>query len=176
MRGLNNARHLQSELLEQISIPVVNRHDARDSRVGEPRCGVGLDDPEPPSIVGRVLLERGGILRPEPGEGALNRVGLLDGVRKGDERVGVDAIAAFGANRRRLRVDAEDRRSRVARRLQHRQDEVVVSDAVDDDDVEIGKPLDVLRPRLIVTRVDITRQQRAHLVPGSLPTTLAVHE
>ena len=36
------------------------------------------------------------------------------------------------------------------------------------DDVEIGQPLDVLRPRLIIARVDVARQQRAHFVPRQI--------
>ena len=55
---------------------------------------------------------------------------------------------------------------RVPRRLDHRKDEVVVADAVDDDGVEIGELLDVLGPRLVVAGVDLARQDRAHLVAG----------
>ena len=59
---------------------------------------------------------------------------------------------------RRLGVHANDRRPRIARRLQHRKDEVVVADAVDDDGVEIRQLLDVLGPRLVVAGVDLARQ------------------
>ena len=68
------------------------------------------------------------------------------------------------ANHRRFGVHPHDRRARVARRLQHRKYEIVVPDAVDDHDIEIGQPLDVLRPRLIIAGVDIARQQRTHFV------------
>ena len=73
-----------------------------------------------------------------------------------------------GANHRRLGIDTNDSRAGVARGLQHRKDEVVVADAVDDEHIEIRELLDVLRPRLIVAGVDIARKQRAHLVPGQI--------
>ena len=76
----------------------------------------------------------------------------------------VHAAAAAGPNHRGLRVHPHDHRPRIAGRFQHRKDEIVVSDAVHDDDVEIRQPLDVLRPWLIVAGVDITWQQRPHLI------------
>ena len=57
---------------------------------------------------------------------------------------------------------------RVAGRLEHRQDEIVVADAVDDDRVEVDQLLDVLGPRLIVAGVDLARQNRPHLVTGQV--------
>ena len=65
-----------------------------------------------------------------------------------------------------VRPDDDD--ARVRRRLDHRQDEVVVADAVDDDRVEIDQLLDVLGPRLVVAGVDLARQNRPHLVSGQV--------
>ena len=73
-------------------------------------------------------------------------------------------VPCAGMNLRRRLVGADDDDLRVARRLDHRHDEVVVADAVDDDRVEIDELLDVLRPRLIVAGVDLARQDRPHLV------------
>ncbi len=156
---------LETELLEKISVAVVHRDDARNRRVGQLRRRLRFDPAQPPRILRRVLLQRRRVLRPQSREGALNRIRLLNRVRERDERMRVHACAAALANHRRLGVDAHNRRARVPRRLQHRKDEIVVADAIDDDDVEVCETLDVLRPRLVIPRVDIARQQRAHFVP-----------
>ena len=72
-------------------------------------------------------------------------------------------------NLRRRVVDSNDDELLVVRRLDHRHDEIVVPDAVDDNRVQIHELLDVFGPRLVVARVDLSRQDRPHLVARQIP-------
>ena len=78
----------------------------------------------------------------------------------------VDRAAVGRLEQRHAVVRPDDDELGVARRLDHVEDEVVVADAVDDDGVEVGELLDVLRPRLVVAGVDLAGQDRAHLDAG----------
>ncbi len=122
-----------------------------------------LDGAQARRVRRRVLAEAVGQVRPQGREGLLDRVGLLHGVGERDERVRVDRPAAERAQERRGLVGADDGEALVARGLDHARDEVVVADPVDDDGVEVGELLDVLRARLVVARVHLAGQDGPHL-------------
>jgi hypothetical protein len=67
-----------------------------------------------------------------------------------------------------LVVDADHHDVRISRRLQHGDDEIVVTDPVDHDRIQINQLLDVVRPRLVVAGIDLARQDRPHFVPRQI--------
>ena len=157
VRRLDDARHLQSELLEQVAVTVVHRHDPGDLGLSELLCGPRLDEAEPAGVLRRVALKRFGVLGPQCGEGFLDGVGLLDGVGERNKRMGVHALPVHEPDLRCGLVGADDNEFRVAGRLDHGGDEVVVADAVHDNGVEIDDLLDVVGPGLVIAGVNLAR-------------------
>ena len=168
MGRLDDAGHFQPEFLQQVPVPVMDGDDPRNLRLGELLRGLRFDEAQTTSVVGGVPLQRGRILRTQRRDRLLNRIGLLNRVGEGDEGVRVDAGPAHRVNLRRRLVGPDDDDPFVAGCLEHRHDEVVVADAVDDDRIEVDELLDVIRPGLIVAGVDFARKNRSHLVPGQV--------
>ena len=138
-------------------VGIVVRHDPGDLGLSELLCGPRLDEAEPAGVLRRVALKRFGVLGPQCGEGFLDGVGLLDGVGERNKRMGVHALPVHEPDLRCGLVGADDDEFRVARRLDHGGDEVVVADAVHDNGVEIDDLLDVVGPGLVIAGVNLAR-------------------
>ena len=163
MRRLDDARDLDPELLAKVAVAVMHRDDTGDLGVRELLGGRSFDLAKALRIVLGPLLEPAREIRAEHGQGLLDGIGLLDGVGEGDERVGVRRPAAGRAEERRPFVRPDHGDFGVPGGLDHPQDEIVMANAIDDDRVEVGELLDIVRPGLVVPRVDIAGEDGSDL-------------